>query len=77
MKLAVISFTRTGMKVSAKAVKGAECGRSRLPGYSGRKTGNAGSMLQPVSGTLSEWTGQQFAACDGLIFIGQPVSQCV
>ena len=70
MKLAVISFTRTGEGICEKLSKALSAAGADCPGYSGRKTGNAGSMLQPVSGTLSEWTGQQFAACDGLIFIG-------
>ena len=70
MKLAVISFTRTGESICEKLSKALSAAGADCPGYSGRKTGNAGSMLQPVSGTLSEWTGQQFAACDGLIFIG-------
>ena len=70
MKLAVISFTRTGESICEKLSKALSAAGADCPGYSGRETGNAGSMLQPVSGTLSEWTGQQFAACDGLIFIG-------
>ena len=70
MKLAVISFTRRGEGICEKLSKALTAAGADCPGYSGRKTGNAGSTLQPISGTLSEWTGQQFAACDGLIFIG-------
>lgn len=70
MKLAVISFTRAGEQVCEKLTNAMKTAGVDCCGYTGRKTGNAGSALQPISGTLSEWTGQQFAACDGLIFIG-------
>lgn len=70
MKLAVISFTRRGENVCEKLMGAMNVAGVECQGYTGRKTGNTNLALQTVSGSLSEWTGQQFAACDGLIFIG-------
>ncbi len=70
MKLAVISFTRAGEGVCEKLTNAMKAAGTECCGYTGRKTGNAGLALQPISKTLSEWTGQQFSTCDGLIFIG-------
>lgn len=70
MKLAVISFTRRGENVCEKLAGAMNAAGVECCGYTGRKTGNTNLALQTVSGSLSEWTGQQFAACDGLIFIG-------
>ncbi len=70
MKLAVISFTRRGENVCEKLMGAMNVAGVECRGYTGRKTGNTNLALQTVSGSLSEWTGQQFAACDGLIFIG-------
>lgn len=70
MKLAVISFTRRGENVCEKLMDAMNVAGVECRGYTGRKTGNTNLALQTVSGSLSEWTGQQFAACDGLIFIG-------
>lgn len=70
MKLAVISFTRAGERVCEKLTNAMKAVGAECCGYTGRKTESAGLTLQPISETLSEWTGQQFAACDGLIFIG-------
>ena len=70
MKLAVISFTRRGEDVCEKLTNAMKAAGAECCGYTGRKTGNAGLALQTISETLAEWTGQQFAACDGLIFIG-------
>lgn len=70
MKLAVISFTRRGENVCEKLMDAMNVAGVECRGYTGRKTGNTNLALQTVSGSLSEWIGQQFAACDGLIFIG-------
>ena len=70
MKLAVISFTRAGEGVCEKLTNAMTAAGVECCGYTGRKTGTAALTLQAVSGSLSEWTGQQFACCDGLIFIG-------
>lgn len=70
MKLAVISFTRRGENVCEKLAGAMNAAGVECCGYTGRKTGNTNLALQTVSGSLSEWTGQQFAAYDGLIFIG-------
>ena len=70
MKLAVISFTMRGENVCEKLMGAMNVAGVECQGYTGRKTGNTNLALQTVSGSLSEWTGQQFAACDGLIFIG-------
>ena len=70
MKLAVISFTRRGENICENLTNAMNAAGAECSGYTGRKTGKADSALQAVSGSLSEWTGQQFAICDGLIFIG-------
>lgn len=70
MKFAVISFTRRGEGVCEKLANAMKAAGMECCGYTGRKTGNRDAALQTISGSLSEWTRQQFTACDGLIFIG-------
>lgn len=70
MKLAVISFTGRGERVCEKLAGAMNNAGVECRGYTGRKTGNRNPAVQRISGSLSEWTGQQFAAFDGLIFIG-------
>lgn len=73
MKLAAISFTRTGAKLCQTLIQRLQEIGVRCTGYTGKqkeKTQKDQGGLQVVEGSLSAWTQQQFTEMDGLIFVG-------
>lgn len=73
MKLAVISFTRTGATLCGRLVKGFRDRGEDCNGYIQKRFLNEFQEvpgLCAVEEPLAEWTGRQFEMADGLIFIG-------
>lgn len=73
MKLAVISFTRSGSRLCEKLVKrlpelGYACKGYAAPRFLHEIQAPPG--LCPITGSLNDWTGQQFGQAEGLIYIG-------
>lgn len=73
MKLSVICFTEAGARLCVKLVK--EFLKSGQPceGYGPEtllKSCPDGNLLNPVSTSLSQWTGEQFSQKEGIVFIG-------
>ena len=73
MKLSVICFTEAGARLCVKLVK--EFLKSGQPceGYGPETLLKAcpdGNLLNPVSTSLSQWTGEQFYRKEGIVFIG-------
>lgn len=73
MRLAVISFTKSGSLLCRKLTKslskvGHECKGYVQPRF--LEESPAISGLFPIIGSLNSWTGQQFGQVDGLIYIG-------
>jgi cobalt-precorrin 5A hydrolase len=71
MKIAVIGFTRSGSRYAKKMeeallTEGHDC----LAWGKGRDISDWESKVQPVEGTLREWTEAQFHSQDALVFIG-------
>ena len=69
MKLAVIGFSREGCRYAKKIT-----GFMRQTGHECTAWGKGREardwQVQPVEESLGTWTGEQFASCDALIFIG-------
>lgn len=73
MKLAIISFTRTGNEINERLVKrfremGETCTGYVLERFLNPFHEQAG--LVPRREPLGEWTGKQFESQDGLVFVG-------
>ena len=69
MKLAMISFTQRGSRLcrnlsEALAMQGYCCEAFAIKKYAGAH------QLMPLTKPLQEWTGEMFASCDAICFIG-------
>ncbi|HBM46602.1 MAG TPA: cobalamin biosynthesis protein CbiG [Lachnoclostridium sp.] len=71
MKLAVIGFTGRGAELASKLVEAFCVAGDSCTGYTGKRVGMEEQKgLCMVTGSLSDWTRQQFEEMDGLIFVG-------
>ena len=69
MRLAVISFTGRGGQLNRFLCEKLNIHGHRTDGFE-KRAGKAEAPLQPVEGSLREWTGRAFSEYDGLIFVG-------
>lgn len=73
MRLAVISFTKSGSWLCGKLTKRLQELGNTCTGYVQPRFLNEVQEIPglcPFAGSLNNWTGQQFAQVDGLIYIG-------
>lgn len=69
MRLAVISFTGRGGQLNRFLCEKLNIHGHRTDGFE-KRAGKAEAPLQPVEGSLREWTGRAFSEYDGMIFVG-------
>lgn len=70
MKAGIISFTEHGRSLAGKLAAGLKAKDICCRAWIKKNGAKALEGVSPLNGSLREWTKEQFASCDALIFIG-------